>query len=440
MALSPDGKELAFTSNNREPTRPPRPTPTFGRSRWTARRTSSPARNRTAANNGLGRLPTLLPRRALARYRTPKGGVGKRTASGSRSWIGDGESRVLTEGFRQHDRRDGLEGRRRKRIYFTPTQRAAPRSIDGPGQRPHPPPHGRGLMTHFSGGARRHLAVVSRRRVGESPGAPPHRPARDAPVAPRRLTPHNARWRPEVDIRPAEEIHGAGGGGPARCRSYREPHGFDPARRSTRCISTSTGGPQPSGPTASAGTGRSIPASATWWPSRTRTARPASVRPTRRHLGRLGRQGHGGHRQGDRCGGRPALRGRRSLGLMGWSWGGYAVCAGGALDALQGHGLDDGGVLRPAVHVQLDRGADGSRSGTSRGRRGRSPRPISGPPPPTTSPGLQDACLVLTGEKAIASPHAIVMFFTDLQKRGVPSRLVVFGGTRALAGLARDGL
>ena len=112
---------------------------------------------------------------------------------------------------------------------------------------------------------------------------------------------------------------------------------------------------------------------------------------------------------------------------MGWSWGGYAMMwLARAHGPLQGHRLDDG-RLRPALDVLLDGGALVPRVGPRAARRGRTPRATGSRARRRTSRRSRRRRSSSRARRTSASPTpSRSAFFTDLQKRGVPSRLVVF--------------
>jgi dipeptidyl aminopeptidase/acylaminoacyl peptidase len=114
------------------------------------------------------------------------------------------------------------------------------------------------------------------------------------------------------------------------------------------------------------------------------------------------------------------------LGLMGWSWGGYAVMW------LEGHSTRFKAMASMMGVYDL-------RSMFSSTEELWFPQwDLSGAPwespafyqrvsPSSYVTGFKTPCLVITGEKDYRVPYSqSLMFFTDLQKRGVPSRLLVF--------------
>ena len=113
------------------------------------------------------------------------------------------------------------------------------------------------------------------------------------------------------------------------------------------------------------------------------------------------------------------------MGVMGWSWGGYAVMW------LEGHS-----TRYKAMAAMM--GVYDLRSMYSATEELWFPEwDLGGPPwdnrehyraasPSEAVEGFRTPCLVITGQKDYRVPYTqSLMFFTDLQKRGVPSRLIV---------------
>ena len=126
--------------------------------------------------------------------------------------------------------------------------------------------------------------------------------------------------------------------------------------------------------------------------------------------------------------------------LMGWSWGGYAVMwLRGALDALQGHGLDDG-RLRPPVDVQLDRGAVVPALGPRRGAPWESPAHYQRVSPSSYVTGFKTPVPRHHGREGLPRPLLAV---ADVLHRPAEARRPLAAPRlrerRALAGLVRDG-
>jgi len=241
-----------------------------------------------------------------------------------------------------------------------------------------------------------------------------------------RLTSHNQALLDEVDLRPAEELWV---NAPGRRRVHVfliKPHGFDPAKRYPLILNVH-GGPQMQWQDAYRGDWQVYPGAGyvVAFPNPT-----GSTGYGQSFTDGISRD-WGGKVMEDILAVTDALAAlpwvdEKRLGLMGWSWGGYAVMW------LQGHttrfaamasmmGVYDLRMMHSTTEElwfpQYDLG--GTPWDNPEGYRRFSPS--------EGVKGFATPCLVITGEKDFRVPYTqSLAFFTDLQLRGVPSRLVVF--------------
>jgi dipeptidyl aminopeptidase/acylaminoacyl peptidase len=427
MALSPDGKELSFTSN-----READEASTTNADLWTVAVDGSAdelarPRNLTGANKAWDGSPAYSPDGRWLAYRTQKvpgweadrfriGIVDRRTA----------ESRILTEGF------DNTIGEiawsaDSKKIYF---------AADVKGRTPlheMDVASGRirvltdvGLLDAFAVAPDGTWAVVARRRVGEPVELHRIDLREKSPAAPKRLTTHNAAVEAEVDIRPAEEITVAGAGGKPVQVFIVKPHGFDPAKKYPLILNIH-GGPQSQWTDGFRGDWQVYPGLGYV------VAFPNPHGSTgfgEAYTAAISRDWDGKVLEDiakvtDAVAALPYVDADR-MGVMGWSWGGYAVMW------LQGHstrfkamasmmGVYDLRSMYSSTEELWFPHWDLS------GAPWESPAQYQRVSPSSYVTGFKTPCLVITGEKDYRVPYSqSLMFFTDLQKRGVPSRLLVF--------------
>jgi dipeptidyl aminopeptidase/acylaminoacyl peptidase len=426
FALSPDGRELAFTSN-----REGDEASTTNADLFTAA-VEAPAaelekpRNLTAANRAWDGSPAYSPDGRFLAYRMQK----------VPGWESDrfriavverqtGATRVLTEAF-DNTIGDIAWSADSKKIYFTAEVRGRT------------PLHelevasGRirvltdvGLLDAFAVAPDGTWAVVCRRRVGE-PQELFRIDLREKPVPPKRLTTHNAAVEAEVDVRPAEEIAVPGAGGRPVQVFLVKPHGFDPARRYP-VILTIHGGPQTQWADSFRGDWQVYPGAGYV----VAFANPhGSTGFGEAYTAAISGDWEGKvmediARVTDAVAALPYVDPDR-MGVMGWSWGGYAVMW------LEGH-------PHPFKAMASMMGVYDLRSMFSsteelwfplwdlKGAPWESPAYYQKASPSSTVTAFKTPCLVITGEKDFRVPYTqSLMFFTDLQKRGVPSRLLVF--------------
>ncbi|MGV8040162.1 MAG: S9 family peptidase [Thermoanaerobaculaceae bacterium] len=267
-------------------------------------------------------------------------------------------------------------------------------------------------------------AVVSRRRVGSPQEL--HVITLQGTPAEKRLTTHNAAVEAEVDIRPAEEISVPGAAGKPVQVFIVKPHGFDPAKKYPLILNVH-GGPQSPWTDSFRGDWQVYPGAGYV------VAFPnphGSFGFGEAYTAAISRDWNGKvmediSRVTDALAALPYVDSER-MGVMGWSWGGYAVMW------LQGHS-----TRYKAMAAMM--GVYDLRSMYSATEELWFPEWDLGGTPwenrehyRTASPseaveGFRTPCLVVTGQRDYRVPYTqSLMFFTDLQKRGVPSRLVVF--------------
>jgi len=424
-AFSPDSQELAFTSNRGKDE-----ASTTNADLWTvlvAPGDVPPPHCLTAANTAWDGSPAYSPDGRYLAYRTQE--VPGYESDRFRIALLDrrnGEIRVLTESF--DDTIDDLAwGPDSRRIYFTADVRGRT------------PLHELDLAT----GAIRVItdvgtldalavapdgtwAVVVRRRVGE-----PHELWRvdltgEAPGREKRLTTHNAAVEAEVDIRPAEEITVAGADGHPVQVFIVKPHGFDPAKRYPLILNVH-GGPQMQWADAFRGDWQVYPGAGYV------VAFPNPHGST--GFGQAYTREISGDWDGkvmvdidkvaDALAGLPYVDADR-MGLMGWSWGGYAVMW------MEGHSTRYKAMASMMGVYDLR----SMFSSTEElwfplfdlgGKPWENPERYREASPSEYVPAFKTPCLVITGAQDFRVPYTqSLMFFTDLQERGVPSRLLVF--------------
>ncbi len=425
--LSPDGTELAFSSNRDADS-------AFSTNAdvWTvavnadAAALASP-RNLTASNRGFDGSPAYSPdgrflafrRQVTPRYEADRFRIVLRDRA-------TGAERDLAAGFDQTVR-DFAFAKDGARIFFTADVRGrtplyemvlatgATRAVSSVG-----------TLDAWVLAPDASFAVAARRRIGS-----PLELWR-LPVAPGgdgtgiRLTTHNAAFENEVDVRPAEEISVPGADGKPVHVWIVKPHGFDPARKYPLILNVH-GGPQQQwsdayrgdwqvysgagyvvafpNPHGSTGFGQPYTSAISGdWNGRVMT----DIEKVADALEKL-----------------PYVDAEH-MGAMGWSWGGYAMMW------LEGHstrfkalasmmGVYDLRAMYSSTEEvwfpQWD--LKGSPWENAALYRAQSPSEFV--------KAFKTPCLVITGEKDYRVPYTQSLeFFTDLQARGVPSRLVVF--------------
>lgn len=424
FAFSPDGKELVFASN-----RDRDEASSTNADLWSvavdAPADALGAPRRLTDNPAWDGGPAFSPDGRLLAYRTQKlpGCESDRARIAVRDRA-TGAVRVLTEGF-DNTISDLAWSRDGERIFFKAEVRGRTplheldlasggiRVVTDVGQ-----------VDAFAVAPDASWAVVSRRRVG-SPQELHIVTIRPEPCE-RRLTTHNAAVEAEVDIRPAEEIFVPGAGGKPVQVFIVTPHGFDPAKKYPLILNIH-GGPQSQWTDSFRGDWQVYPGAGYV------VAFPnphGSYGFGEAYTAAISRDWNGKvmddiARVTDALAALPYVDASR-MGVMGWSWGGYAVMW------LQGHS-----TRYKAMAAMM--GVYDLRSMYSSTEELWFPEWDLGGAPwenrehyRTASPseaveGFRTPCLVITGQKDFRVPYTqSLMFFTDLQKRGVPSRLLVF--------------
>jgi dipeptidyl aminopeptidase/acylaminoacyl peptidase len=425
--LSPDGTELAFTSN-----RDADPAFSTNADVWTvpvngdARALASP-RNLTAANKGFDGSPRYSPDGRFLAFRlqlTPGYEADRfRILLMERA---TGAVRELTAGF-DDTVRDFEFSKDGTRIFFTadvkgrtPLYEAvvatgAIRTVSAVGTLD------AWVLAPDAG-----FAVAARRRIG-SPLELWRLPvASGGDGTGIRLTGHNAALEKEVDVRPAEEIVVPGADGKPVQVWLVKPHGFDPARKYPLILNVH-GGPQQQwsdayrgdwqvypgagyvvafpNPHGSTGFGQAYTAAISGdWNGKVMT----DLENVADALAKL-----------------PYVDADR-MGAMGWSWGGYAMMwlegrptRFKALAAMMGV-YDLRAMYSSTEEVWFPHW-------DLKGAPWENPSVYWSQSPSEYVKAFRTPCLVITGERDYRVPYTQSLeFFTDLQARGVPSRLIVF--------------
>ncbi|HQR46560.1 MAG TPA: S9 family peptidase [Thermoanaerobaculia bacterium] len=425
--LSPDGKELAFASNRtKEPAENTNADLFVVRLDGGAEALKAP-RNLTARNAGWDGTPRYSPDGkwlAFRRQVTPKFEADRfRIVLIDRS---TGVERDLTAGL-DDTVGDLAWSADSKRIFFT---------ADVKGRTPLHELEvatgkirvltGVGTLDAFRVARDASFAVVARRRIGQPTElwridvSPKPNPAGT------RLTTHNAALEAEVDIRPAEERFFPGADGKPVQTWIVTPHGFDPAKKYPLILNIH-GGPQQQwsdsfrgdwqvypgagyvvafpNPHGSTGFGQAYTSAISGdWDGKVME----DVAKVTDELAKL-----------------PYVDPQR-IGVMGWSWGGYAVMW------LVGH-TDRYKAAASMMGVYDLRSMHGATEELwfpewdLKGAPWENPDGYRKQSPSSYARNFRTPTLVLTGQRDFRVPYAqSLMFFTDLQKMEVPSRLVVW--------------
>jgi len=425
--VSPDGRELVFTSN-----RDAQPATSTNSDLWvvpvdgSAEALASP-RNITASNRAFDGSPRYSPDGRTIAYRMQRvpGYESDRFVLALYDRAA-GESRVLTEAFDDWitSFRFAPDG---KRLYFTADVRGRTplHALDlATGQVK--VVSGVGFVDAFEvapGGA---WAVVARRRM--------HQPTElyrvALPAGPETaLTSQNQALLDEVDFRPMEEVLVDSPSGRKIQVLLVKPHGFDPARTYPAIVNVH-GGPQMQwadsfrgdaqvypgagyvvafpNPHGSTGFGQSLTAAISKdWDGK-----------VMQDIGAVT----------DWLAAQPWVDKNR-MGAMGWSWGGYAMMW------LAGH-TDRFKAIASMMGVYDLRSMYSSTEELwfpewdLGGTPWQNPEGYRKQSPSSYVTGFKTPTLIVTGEKDFRVPYTqSLAFFTDLQRMGVPSRLVVFEGS-----------
>jgi dipeptidyl aminopeptidase/acylaminoacyl peptidase len=417
-ALSPDGRELCFASNH-----DPDPATSTNSDLWIVPVSGGPARNITAGNRAFDGHPAYSPdgrsiaylTQATPRYESDRVRLAlfDRRAATSRvvtaafdnwiaefAWASDSRGILFTAAVAGQTplHRLDLESGAITKIASAGTIDAFTLAPDG------------------------RRAVLSRRSVGE----PPDLWTVEIPGgSSKRITRENETVENEVDIRPAETMTVPGADGTPVQVFVVKPHGFDPSKKYPLILNIH-GGPQLQWTDAFRGDWQVYPGAgyvvAFLNPHGSTGFGQAYTAQISGDWG--GKVMEDIDRVTDALAALPYVDGDR-MGAMGWSWGGYAVMW------LEGHtkrfkalasmmGIYDlrafYGATEELWFPEWDlKGAPGQSRDYERWSASNHADAFTTP------------CLVLTGEKDYRVPYTQSLeFFTDLQKRGVPSRLVVF--------------
>lgn len=427
FALSPDGKELAFSSN-----RSSDPASSTNSDLWVvpvdgrAEDLRAP-RNITAGNEAWDGSPRYSPDGRFIAYRTQR--VPRYESDRFRIALYErrsGQSRILAEDF-DYWVTDLDWSADSQRLYF---------QADVKGRTPLHEldvASGRirvltrvGTLDAFKVARDDRWAVLSRRRVGEPWELYRLDIARPGDGGGTRLTAHNASVAHEVDIRPAEEMWVEAADG-ARIQVFLvKPHGFDPARRYPLILNVH-GGPQQQWTDALRGDWQVYPGAGYI----VAFANPrGSTGFGQAFTAAISKDWNGRvmddiARVTDAVAALPYVDAGR-LGLMGWSWGGYAVMW------LEGH------TTRFTAMASMMGVYDLRAMYSSTEELWFPEWDLGGPPweqpelyrrlsPSEYVPSFKTPCLVITGERDFRVPYTQSLeFFTDLQKMQVPSRLIVY--------------
>lgn len=282
-----------------------------------------------------------------------------------------------------------------------------------------------GVVDGFAMGPGDAFAVILRRQIG-LPGTLFNVPLR-VRRAELKISSHNDELLKEVDVRPGEEITVTGANGKKIQVWIVKPHGFDPAKKYPLILNVH-GGPQQQwadafrgdwqvypgsgyvvafpNPHGSTGFGQDFTAAISGdWDGKVMT----DIDRVREHLAAL-----------------PYVDAGR-MGFMGWSWGGYAAMwqAGNRPDAWKAIASMMGVYDLRSMYSSTEEvwfphwdlgGAPWDKAAA-----------YTKQSPSSYVKSYKTPTLVVTGQRDYRVPYAqSIMFFTDLQLRNVPSRLLVF--------------
>jgi dipeptidyl aminopeptidase/acylaminoacyl peptidase len=226
-----------------------------------------------------------------------------------------------------------------------------------------------------------------------------------------------------VDIRPAEEISVPGAGGTPVQVFLVKPHGFDPAKKYPLILNVH-GGPQSQWADAFRGDWQVYPDYVVAFPNPHGSTGFGEAYTAAISGDWSGKVIEDVEKVTDALAALPYVDKDR-MGLMGWSWGGYAVMW------LQGHstrykamasmmGVYDLRSMYSATEELWFPAWD------LKGAPWENRKYYQEASPSEYVTSFKTPCLVITGQKDFRVPYTqSLMFFTDLQRRGVPSRLIV---------------
>jgi dipeptidyl aminopeptidase/acylaminoacyl peptidase len=424
FAFSPDGKELAFASK-----RVAHPESSTNSDVWTVPVEGSPEalaapRNLTQSNPAWDGTPRYSPDGRYLAWRTQKTPGYEsdrfRIALLDRT---SGQTRVLTERFDNWV--DDLEWTSdSKRILFTADVkgRTPLDELDVASGRIRPV-SAVGLLDAFVPSPDGRWAVVARRQIAHPLELYRISLADGSEVA---LTGHNAALEAEVDIRPPEEMFVTGAGGKKVQVFLIKPHGFDPSRRYPLILNIH-GGPQSQWADSFRGDWQVYPGAGYV------VAFPNPHGSTGRgqaYTAEISGDWDGKVMQDiekvtDALAALPYVDPDR-MGAMGWSWGGYAMMW------LEGHSTRFKAIASMMGVYDLRTFFSGTEElwfpkWDLKGTPWENPELYARDSPSSYVTAFRTPCLVITGERDYRVPYTqSLAFFTDLQERHVPSRLIVF--------------
>ncbi len=423
--LSPDGKELVFSSN-----READEASTTNADLWAVDTDADPEalkapRRLTAANLAWDGSPLYSPDGRQVAYRTQK--VAGWEADRARIAVHDrstGAARILTESF-DNTINDIAWSADSGKIYFT---------ADVKGRTPLHQldvASGRirvlsdvGFLDAFQVAPDGTWAVVARRRIGTPQELWRIDLTGKAAGKERRLTTHNAAVEAEVDIRPAEEISVPGAGGKPVQVFLVKPSGFDPAKKYPLILNVH-GGPQSQWADAFRGDWQVYPDYVVAFPNPHGSTGFGEAYTAAISGDWDGKVMDDIEKVTDALAALPYVDKER-MGLMGWSWGGYAVMW------QQGHSTRYKAMASMMGVYDLRSMFSSTEelwfaAWDLKGAPWDNPDLYRKASASEYVKGFKTPCLVITGEKDYRVPYTqSLMFFTDLQRRGVPSRLLVF--------------
>jgi dipeptidyl aminopeptidase/acylaminoacyl peptidase len=422
--LSPDGKELVFSSNREKDE-----ASSTNADLWTVAVDASPdaakaPRALTGSNPAWDGSPLYSPDGRAIAYRTQK--TAGWESDRARLAVVDrasGASRILTEGF-DNTINDLAWSADSRKLYFTADVKGrtplheldvasgAVRVLTDVGQ-----------LDGYQVAPDGTWAVVARRRVGAPSELWRIDFAGPAGKKERRLTTHNAAVEAEVDIRPAEEMTVAGAGGKPVHVFVVKPSGFDPAKKYPVILNVH-GGPQSQWADAFRGDWQVYPDYLVVFPNPHGSTGFGEAYTAAISGDWDGRVMEDIEKVTDAVAALPYVDKDR-IGLMGWSWGGYAVMW------LQGHSTRYKAMASMMGVYDLRSMVSSTEElwfpiWDLKGLPWESPEVYRRASPSDHVKQFKTPCLVITGERDYRVPYTqSLMFFTDLQKRGVPSRLLV---------------
>lgn len=269
-------------------------------------------------------------------------------------------------------------------------------------------------------------AAVARRRIGSPFELYRLSLMKGADETGRRLTTHNAALEQEVDFRSGEEMTVAGADGKSVQVWIVKPHGFDPAKKYPLILNIH-GGPQQQWADAYRGDWQVYPGAGyvVAFPNPHGSTGFGQAYTSAISGDWTGKVMTDIEKVADALEKLPYVDKDR-MGAMGWSWGGYAIMW------LEGHttrfkalasmmGVYDLRAMYSSTEEVWFPAWD------LKGAPWENATLYHAQTPSDFVKAFKTPCLVITGEKDFRVPYTQSLeFFTDLQRRGVPSRLIVF--------------